>query len=268
MEDLSLDELRAKFEEMKTTGAGKSGGIAGKDFSLESTFRNELFDTLDAEKTETPWGTESRYWFWDYDKETSKVYATDISDWNLYGFSYSMDGDHVVIDFASKERMKISVEPFDEGSAGSPYAEMFNALLKKSTAAKEAELQSKFNAEKAELEAKYQTATGTIEQMNTELNELRQYKQAKLSDERKTAEGAVFAMFPDLSGNEAFEKLRGNCAEMSIEDIEDKCFAIRGRTMKDQKFAVQKPGTPRLPIEKGADNEPYGGIFAEFPPKR
>ncbi len=270
VEDLSLDELGKKFEKMKAAAVSHEGGAdaGGKDFSLEGVFRDELFSALGVEKVETAWGTEARYWFWDYDKEASVVYVNDISDWNLYGFSYSMDGDHVVIDFGSKKRMKISVEPFDEGSGGSPYKEMFSAILEKTVAAKEAELQNRFSTEKSALEAKYQTAEGKIQEMNTELNELRQYRQKKLSDERSASEDAVFAMFPDLKGNEAFEKLRGNCAEMSIEDIEDKCFAIRGRLASNQTFSAQKPKTPRLPVEKGGADEPYGGLFVEFPPNR
>lgn len=268
VDDMSVDELRAKFDEMKAAGA--NGGDEGntQDFSLEGTFRDELLNALYEEKVETPWGTESHYWFWDYDKELSEVYATDTCDYNLYGFGFSMDGDRVVIDFASKKRMKLSVEPFDEGAAASPYQEMFNAILGKSIAAKEAELQSQFSTERGELEEKYQTATSTIEQLNTELSELRQYKQQKLDDERNAAEDAVFAMFPDLNGTEAFEKLRENCADLTIEDIEDKCFAIRGRNASNQTFSAQKPKTPRLPVEKGGADEPYGGLFQEFPPRR
>ena len=271
VDDMSLDELRAKFEEMKAADDNSQNDAPdgdNQDFSLEGTFRNELLNALYEEKVETQWGLDVRYWFWDYDKELSEVYATDFSDWNLYGFTYSMDGDHVSIDFSSKKRMKVTVAPFDEGSAASPYQEMFNAILEKSVSAKEAELQSQFSTEKAELEAKYQTASGTIEQLNTELNELRQYKQQKLDDEREAAEDAVFAMFPDLNGIEAFENLRSNCAEMSIEDIEDKCFAIRGRNTSTQTFSTPKPKTPRLPVEKGAADEPYGGLFVEFPPQR
>lgn len=268
VDDMSLDDLRAKFEEMKA--ASDNGNDEGdkQDFSLEGTFRDELLNALYEEKVETPWGMDSHYWFWDYDKELSEVYATDTCDWNLYGFGFSMDGDRVVIDFSSKKRMKLAVEPFDEGSADSPYQEMFNAVLEKSIAAKTSELQSQFNTEKAALEEKYQTASGTIEQMNTELNELRQYKQKKLNDERNDAEGAVFAMFPDLNGIEAFEKLKEDCAEMSIEDIEDKCYALRGRNASQQTFSMPKPRTPRLPIEKNAADEPYGGLFVEFPPQR
>lgn len=268
VDDMSLDDLRAKFEEMKAASDNGSDEDSKQDFSLESTFRDELLNALYEEKVETPWGMDSHYWFWDYDKELSEVYATDTCDWNLYGFAFSMDGDRVVIDFSGKKRMKLAVEPFDEGSADSPYREMFNAVLEKSVTAKTSELQSQFNTEKAALEKKYQEASGTIEQMNTELNELRQYKQQKLNDERNDAEGAVFAMFPDLNGIEAFEKLKENCAEMSIEDIEDKCFAIRGRHASQQTFSMPKSKTPRLPIEKSTADEPYGGLFVEFPPQR
>lgn len=272
VEDMSIDELRAKFEELKAEGSGDPTDTSGgeeQDFSLEGTFRDELLNVLYEEKVETQWGLDVRYWFWDYDKELSEVYATDFSDWNLYGFAYSMDGDHVSIDFSTKKRMKVTVEPFNEGSFGSPYQEMFNAILEKSVAAKEAELQSQFSTDKAELEAKYQTASSTIKQLNTELEELRQYKQKKLDDEREAAEDAVFAMFPDLNGVEAFENLRGNCSDMSIEDIEDKCFALRGRNtpVPTHTFSTPKPKTPRLPVEKGNADEPYGGLFVEFPPQ-
>ena len=56
---------------------------------------------------------------------------------------------------------------------------------------------------------------------------------------------------------------------MSIEDIEDKCYAIRGRNTT-QTFAAMQQKATRLPVEKGkrADDEPYGGFFLEFPPMR
>ena len=271
MEDLTLDELRAKFEEMKAADSAvtPADGDPEKDFALEGQFRGELVESLESEKIETPWGMDCHYWFWDYDREASEVYATDLTDWNLYGFPYSTDGDRVVVDFKCKKRMKLAVVPFDEGSAAAQMSEMFTAVMEKFTAAKEAEIQAKFDAEKAAIEAKYQTAETTINQMNTELSELRQFKQDKLKDERAADEDAVFAMFPDLSGVEAFENLRKSCAEMSIDEIEDKCFAIRGRNTSVQNFSAQKPKAPRLPVEKsGAADEPYGGLFVEFPPNK
>lgn len=256
LDDLTLDELRAKFEEMK------------KSFALEGPFRDELLGVLYEEKVDTPWGMDCRYWFWDYDKELSEVYATDSTDWNLYGFPYSMDGDHVVIDFGSKKRMKIAVVPFDEGNAGPQLNEMFSAIIDKAMSFKEAELESKFSAEKEELEGKYNQAESTITQMSAELSELRQFKQQTVDEARAADEAAVFEQFQDLNGIEAFEKLRENCAELSIEEIEDKCFAIRGRNTSVHTFSNQKTKLPRQPVTKTGSDEPYGGLFVEFPPNR
>lgn len=221
-----------------------------KEPCLEGPFRDELLGVLYEEKVETPWGMDCRYWFWDYDKELSEVYATDSTDWNLYGFPYSMDGDHVVIDFGSKKRMKIAVVPFDEGNAGPQLNEMFSAIIDKAMSFKEAELESKFSAEKVELEGKYNQAESTITQMNAELSELRQFKQQAVDEARAADEAAVFEQFQDLNGIEAFEKLRENCAELSIEEIEDKCFAIRGRNASVHTFSNQKTKLPRQPCYK------------------
>lgn len=86
VDDMSIDDLRAKFEEMKAASDNSNGEDGKQDFSLEGTFRDELLNALYEEKVETPWGMDSHYWFWDYDRDLSEVYATDTCDWNLYGF--------------------------------------------------------------------------------------------------------------------------------------------------------------------------------------
>lgn len=48
----------------------------------------------------------------------------------------------------------------------------------------------------------------------------------QLKEEREK----VFAQFEDLVGVEAFDALRESNAEYSIEELEEKCYAIRGRT--------------------------------------
>ncbi len=47
---------------------------------------------------------------------------------------YSMDGDHVVIDFAGKKRMKLSLVPFDEGGQADPISGMFAKITEKYSA--------------------------------------------------------------------------------------------------------------------------------------
>ena len=100
IDDFSVEELREKFEALKTTGSEPAANAGNPEsFALEGQFRDELFGALESEKVETCWGMDSHYWFWDYDRDASEVYATDVTDWNLYGFPYSMDGDHVAVSY-------------------------------------------------------------------------------------------------------------------------------------------------------------------------
>ena len=277
IEAMSVEELETeldkRFNSDNQTGtpvnADEDGGVAEKQFTLSGEqLRDELICALCTEKVKTDWGEMCRYIYCDYDSEAMEVFCYDTEDWRLYGFSYSMNGDNVVIDFECKKRKKFSIVDFDEGDAELSYKAMFDVVVEASVSAKASELNTEFEAVKTELEEKYNAASDTIKNMDTELNELRQYKQEQLDNERAAEEDAVFAMFADLNGIEAFESLKGNCSELSIEELEDKCFAIRGRNTT-QTFSAQKQKSPRLPVEKNKmADEPYGGLFVEFPPNR
>ena len=123
---------------------------------------------------------------------------------------------------------------------------------------------NKFNENEQSWTEKYQEASDTISSMKNELDELRQFKTDTEKSLLKDKQDAVFAQFEDLIGVEAFENLRENCEELSLEDIEEKCYAIRGRHNTQHKFSAEKKNV-KLPVEKQLeDNEPYGGVFAEF----
>lgn len=277
IETMSLEELEAELNarfsnnEVKEDVEVKEETHEDTQFSLTGEqFREELIDALHAEKTVDPvWGEMCRYMYCDYDSDAMEVFCYDIEDWKLYGFTYALNGDNVVIDFESKKRKKLSIVDFDEGDMDQSYKTMFDAVVDASVSAKASEMNAEFEAAKTELEEKYNAASDTIQSLNIELDELRQYKQEQLEIKRAADVDAVFAMFEDLNGIEAFDALKDNCAEMSIEDIEDKCYAIRGRNTT-QTFAAKQPKATRLPVEKGkrADDEPYGGFFLEFPPMR
>lgn len=262
---MSLEELEAELTKRNAGGTGADDG--GEAFSLSGEqFRDGLIESLGEETVETAWGEMSRYMYCDYDAEAGEVYCYDMEDWRLYGFPYSMNGDHVVVDFSAKKRKKFSIVDFDEGDADFSCQQMFETIADASASHKEAELHAQFEADKAQLEEKINTVSETMNSLNSELTELRQYKQQKLLDERAADEGAVFAMFADLDGIEAFENLKADCAGLSIEELEDKCYAIRGRNgMKT--FSAAKPKSVRLPVTKNPmQDEPYGGLFLEFPP--
>ena len=270
IEDLSLEELEAKFEAMQAGGTsdgtgdntdgtnggdGTDGGEPTDKFALTSNVVEELVRVLESVKTQREWGECTRYRFVDCDFDATEVYCWDTEDWLLYGFTYSTNGDSIVIDYESKKRKKYVIADFDEGEQPSPFAQVFS------------ELEQKLH-DNTELEAKYQSASDTIESMETELGELRQFKTDTENAIQKNKRDELFARFEDLIGDEAFEALRENCTEYDLETLEEKCFAIRGRKGTSAKFS-HEPKAPKIKVEKtdmigATEEDTYGGIFEKF----
>ena len=282
IDDFSIEELKQKFEEIKNkptdddeivntnnpeeTPVNPDAGTGNNEetFSLSGEqFKEQLIESLSAVKYTDPcWGEMRRYCYVDFDPDLSTVYCYDCEDWKLYGFEYSMNGDNVVINFDSKKRKKYSIVDFDEGSADFNLKYTLDSYMEVILASKDAE----FNRFKKESEEKYSEATKTINEMQLEIEGLRAYQKSKIDAERKDAEDEIFERFSELNGIEAFENLRSECTELSLEDIESKCFEIKGRNAP-LAFSVNKPKSQRIPIEKNRfEDEPYGGLFIQFPP--
>lgn len=257
LEDFTVEELQEKFEALKANGDPLAdephGDEPEENFALAEQFKEELMSALSEQKIETCFGEMCRYWYMDYDSEASEVYCYDQEDWRLYGFSYSMNGDNVIVDFESKKRKKIAIVDFDEGEQRSVFAEVYSAIV-----AQHGENENRWNE-------RYQEASNAIAEMENELAELRQYKadieKAAVAQERNE----ILDQFADLAGIDAFEQIRENCEQYSVEELEEKCFAIRGRN-QTAKFSVTETKPPKLLVEKGdpVEAEPYGGVFAKF----
>lgn len=206
----------------------------------------ELYRALAAETYHDDFWNEDcrRYWYIDCDTETMKVYAEDWKNDVLCAFDFTMNGDNVVIDFASYKRQKIQFADFDEG-------EQTTAMFGKAR-----------EAMKEVFDAKLSKATADME-------ELRKFHDETVAAQRKAQIDELFSTFADLTGNESFEALKDNCADMSIDEISEKCFAIRGRTMQVNFSAnhAAAPDVVRLPVERMAavvDDEPYHGVFLKY----
>ena len=270
IQEMSEEELRAELEKRYGEENPADEQEERQEFTLSGEqFREELRRALSEEKVTAEWGTYDRYCYFDYDVENSEVYCYDTQDWILYGFTYSVNGDVLTVDFASKKRKRISVVDFDGGEAEPASQFALEEVGKVFAAKKEAELTEQFAQEKGELEEKFQAASEKIAAQDAELDELRAFKEERIEMDREAREQEVFAMFPDLDGVEAFEQLKADCGDMSIEDLENACYSIRGRHMNVKNFSVQKHKATRLPVEKAKSaDEPYGGLFLEFPPSR
>lgn len=259
VEDFSLEELRAKFEAVKNNNGVSVPDAAGSEpdkFELDSQFVRELHAALTAETVTTEWGSMPRYWYVDHDSAASEVYAEDYEDgWNLYGFPYSMNGDHVAIGFERRKRKKYSVVDFDEGEQPTPTGSLFEFAV------------NKFREASAEWTEKYQKAAEEAGANSEELAALRKFKADAESAGEQAKRDEVFARFEDLNGVEAFESLRVHSMEYDLETLEEKCFAVRGRNSITAKFS-HEPKPLKLPVEKyGAKTarpEPYGGLFVKY----
>ena len=266
IEDFTVEELEEKFKATQTADpegepaaepageptADNSGEGGVDNFALMSNIVDEIYRALDAITVQRDWGECNRYWFVDCDLEANEVYVWDTNDWLLYGFTFTMDGDTVNIDFDSKTRKKYVIADFDEGEQASPFATVF------------AQMEQRIQ-DNAEWEAKYQTASNTIASMETELDELRKFKAETEDAAAQNEREEVFAQFEDLAGVEAFETLRDACADYDVETLEEKCYAIRGRqSVISGKFSLE-PKTPKLKVEhEHTENAPYGGLFEKY----
>lgn len=247
LEDYSLEELRIKFEEVKNTKQEQS-------FALESQIRESIIEAVSVEMRDTCFGEMPRYCLVDYDHESMMVYCYDCDDWKLYGFSYSMNGDNVLVDFESKKRMKFAIVDFDEGEQPVLFEKMFQFVSEK------------YQSNDTAWSEKYQSVSEKFSEMQEEISVLREFKTGIEDARAKQEREDLFRKFEELAGNDVFERLREKSMEYDLDTLEEKCFAIRGRLGVSAKFSLDdKHKPPKLPIEKQLlEDEPYGGIFQKY----
>lgn len=211
-------------------------------FALSQQIRDEIAEELGKVTIEGEFGEWPRYWLMDYDQDLAMVYCYDSVDWKLYGFAYEMDGDHVVIDWESRQRMKIAIVPFDEGEQRNPIADVFQAAVDR-----------------------FQTVSAQVQTADAELNELREFKRDTERRQKEQEIAEVFSGFADLDGDETFESLRNSASEYDAETLREKCFAIRGRK-QPAPMKAQVVGSTKMPIAANDSlaDEPYNGIFVKY----
>ncbi len=235
-------------------GINKMSKNEKKDFSLVENLVKEIRRELDKDIVSHDWGDAPRYDYMDCDTEVSEVYCLDTLDWLLYGFSYSLNGDAVLIDFESKKRKKFIIADF-EGAESKPLSPLFSQM---------GETIKKLTEDKAELEAKFSEAEEKSNAEKAELDELRKFKSDAEAEKAKKEREEIFSRFEDLNGIEAFEALKKDCENLDTETLEEKCFALRGRNQEALSFSA-KGASPKLMVEKSDLNpEPYGGLFIKY----
>ena len=109
-----------------------------------------------------------------------------------------------------------------------------------------------------------------------DVDELRTYKADKTAAEHQAQIDAIFAKsdFESLKDNKEFIDFKDNVGDISLEDIENKCYAILGKVTAKSKanFSVKKPNENSSVVVKvdttsSSDSAPYGGLFDEYKDK-
>lgn len=222
-------------------GEDEDGETEQFNLTISQT-KEAIYEALRAVKFVDPdWGECQRYWYVDADIETLEVYCHDEMDWKLYGFKFSFNGDNVVIDFESKKRKKFAIVDFEEGEQESNFS-LSDAV--------------------AEIKSKYREKSNELEKIQKEIGELREFKKAKDADEKEE----VLSQFKELEGIDAFEELKSNYSDMSINEIEDRCYSIIGRLKKSKNnYSLQDKKSVRISVESNQyKDEPYNGLFIQY----
>lgn len=256
MEDFSVEELTQKFEAIKAK-QDVPENTAEQDYTLASVTREALMNAVETAKTIDRWGdTHPMYLYRDYDPEKGEVYAEEWTTWKLYGFKYTMNGDAPVIDFESKTPKKYEIVDFEGEEQPNRIAEFFSAVYD--------DIDKKLAAG-SEWESKYTAAQTELDNANAELAELREYKAGIEAAADKAAKDELLGKFSDLAGVEEFAKLSADAGSYSVEDLEEKCYAIRGRNMVFSKKAIK---SPKIMVDANNTdddpNEPYNGIVVKY----
>lgn len=106
-----------------------------------------------------------------------------------------------------------------------------------------------------------------------EFEDLKKFKKETLEKERKVNLDKVFDKFDEkLLGVEDYQTLKDNNVDFSIEDVENKCYAMLGRmdfdkepsTKNDNSVGVIKVDTEETFEDDNDDNEYCGGILRKY----
>lgn len=266
-EKLSYEELEAKLKESfekdpepQVNSEDEPDQLAGFGLNMIEKI-NEISSSVSEEKFTTDWGWEiSRYWLVEVqDNEAIVEDATD--EWNHYAIPFTMDGDYVKLDYSGKVRVKTMYEHFEgEPSNIAVPTQAFSSIVAEKVGEYVNTLKDNQTA-LDEFKTKY-------ENLQTSYNEVSEKFASVTKETEEAAREAVFERFDaELSDDAEYTALKDN-SELSVQDLEDKCFALVGK----RKFSFVPNVKTGTAVKFGVQNfsqetnesKLYGGIREKF----
>ena len=222
----------------------------------------QMFDDISAtiaqhEMVEDRWGDKyPRYYAVDI-QENEVIVVDRMNNYNYFGFSFTVNGDSVEVDFESGKRKKISYEDYVDGSSSIEnafnfgkhieeiesvaFAKIEEANTKASefeTKASEAEGKvseyeakvSEFEIAKNEIEEKFNQINAEFEEMKPKYEDYVKAEQIRMEAELDAQKDAEFAKYESVLTDDAnFAALKEKKAEMTVKEIESECAILFAR---------------------------------------
>lgn len=241
-EQFSIEELEEKLKEFTAESEGGNSKTKSKteptNFALTA---NQLKDELRAElrkiKAIDDWGWEwSRYWYVDHDD--NMVYAEDSEDaYRFVGFMFTVEGDYVIIDFDSKQRVKLVFEPFEGNEPEDVFTlaskERLETEFERSKEKEIEDLKKEFEKEKEnaiyETKKEYKDVDKKFESLKNKITELEQFKADKLQEEREQKENELFEQFTSQLTDEELQEVKDKKDQFTLEELEKELYVIAGK---------------------------------------
>ena len=182
------------------------------------------------------WGDDvPRYFLRDI--QDDMVIVVDCQDnYNLYGFTFTMDGDKANIDFTNGNRMKTCYVKYEEGSTDLEGAFNFGeyiAKIEETAFNKISEAENKLaeaKEAKATAETDYENIKADYDEIKPKYDEFVKAEQERLDKEIEEQKDAEFARYDAVLGDNAeFTALKEKKAEMSVKEIESECAILYAR---------------------------------------
>ena len=259
--NMSDEELENKFKEVYETVSEEEGEEVEEEsieepveeetedieeeveeeFELNSQLKTQIYEAIESLGGVELWEdyVVPKYMLLDFDVEKSEVYMESREDFKLYGCSYTLDGDRVILDAENLKRKKFAIVDFDEGSV---VDESVTYSLFTDVTNKIAELT---NALQAETE-KYST-------LEAELETLREFK----NEADRKAKEELFSKFEEkLNTMEEFEALKENQDSYTLDELSKELFALVGKIS----FSLNASNTITINTLENKDQKPnvYG----------
>lgn len=276
-EDMTEEQFRAALEAMKASaddsgsdgndGEGADGGDDPGDsdtyeLSFSATYRQKFEAIQNALEPVVVYDgnnkvvSETYYWATDFDDThvfvERRTWTVDDSDCNYGRFQYTFN---------------------DADMTASITGDFEEMVMRWLTLEENAKLEQSRNAFEA-LSTEYEEYKANHSAENSEVEELRQFRNERLDCDHRAAMDAVLAEFEDLAENEEFAALANENEDggkaayefKNAEDLRKECFAIRGKAVPVKFAKTTKPGVVKVGLADDGEvkKSRYGDLFSRY----